>query len=192
MSCLNELRTANLVHALYDSGSLADRTRLLSVSSVHASSWLQVVPSPRLGFDLATNEMQWSVKWWLGLLMTRFVFTVLAMHTTQLIYFSVVWLKLCKDWTQDITTEQLQCWMIMLWLVEAALNRTAVSKTDTLYRLDTRHHNWAVAILGYFSPTGFFPWRSLDRLLLNVDQNSGPCQLCMYSCNVLYKCTLVF
>ncbi|KAL5460299.1 hypothetical protein EMCRGX_G033741 [Ephydatia muelleri] len=56
--------------ALYDSGNLADRARILSILSVHASSWLQVVPSPRLGFDLAPNEMQWSIKWWLGLPLT--------------------------------------------------------------------------------------------------------------------------
>ena len=56
--------------ALYDTSSLADRARILSISSVHASSWLQAVPSPRLGFDLAPNEMQWSIKWWLGLPLT--------------------------------------------------------------------------------------------------------------------------
>ena len=32
--------------ALYDTSSLADRARILSISSVHASSWLQAVPSP--------------------------------------------------------------------------------------------------------------------------------------------------
>ena len=56
--------------ALYDSGNLADWASILSISSVHASSWLQVVPSPRLSFDLAPNEMQWSIKWWLGLPLT--------------------------------------------------------------------------------------------------------------------------
>ncbi|KAL5477585.1 hypothetical protein EMCRGX_G024399 [Ephydatia muelleri] len=57
-------------HALYNSGSLADRARLLSISSAHASSWLQVVPSPRQGCDMATSEMQWGIKWWLGLPLT--------------------------------------------------------------------------------------------------------------------------
>ena len=57
-------------HALYNYGSLADRARLLSISSVHASSWLQVVPSPRQGCDLTTSEMQWGIKWWLGLPLT--------------------------------------------------------------------------------------------------------------------------
>ena len=57
-------------HALYNSGSLADRARLLSISSAHASSWLQVVPSPRQSCDMATSEMQWGIKWWLGLPLT--------------------------------------------------------------------------------------------------------------------------
>ena len=42
-------------HALYNSGSLADRARLLSISSAHASSWLQVVPSSRQGCDMACS-----------------------------------------------------------------------------------------------------------------------------------------
>ena len=66
----NTIINVPLFSALYDSGNLADRARILSISSVHASSWLQVVPSPRLGFDLAPNEMQWSIKWWLGLPLT--------------------------------------------------------------------------------------------------------------------------
>ena len=57
-------------HALYNLGSLADRARLLSISSAHASSWLQVVPFPRQGCDMATSEMQWGIKWWLGLPLT--------------------------------------------------------------------------------------------------------------------------
>ena len=57
-------------YCLYNSGSLADRARLLSISSVHASSWQQVVPSPRQGCDMATSEMQWGIKWWLGLPLT--------------------------------------------------------------------------------------------------------------------------
>ena len=69
MTYHNELENCQF-SALYDSGSLADRARILPISSVHASSWLQVVPSPRLGFDLAPNEVQWSIKWWLGLPLT--------------------------------------------------------------------------------------------------------------------------
>ena len=37
---------------------------------MHASSWLQVVLTPWLGFDMAPNEMQWIIKWWLGLPLT--------------------------------------------------------------------------------------------------------------------------
>ena len=70
MTCHNELRIANSVHyttlATWQIGLIYSPFHL----HVHASSWLQVVPFPRLGFDLAPNEMQWSIKWWLGLPLT--------------------------------------------------------------------------------------------------------------------------
>eukprot|EP00731_Ephydatia_muelleri_P002359 Em0001g2359a len=47
--------------------SVADKARLLSVSSPHASAWLSVVPSPGLGLSLDPNEHQMAIKWWLGL-----------------------------------------------------------------------------------------------------------------------------
>ena len=47
--------------------STADKARLLSVSSPHASSWLSAVPSPGLGLSLDPNEYQMAIKWWLGL-----------------------------------------------------------------------------------------------------------------------------
>ena len=71
--CIIKLKGYNVLLLLF---SLADRARLLSISSVHASLWLQVVPSPRLEFDLAPNEMQWSIKWWLGLPLTPGVICV--------------------------------------------------------------------------------------------------------------------
>ena len=46
---------------------MADKARLLSVSSSHASAWLSVVPSPGLGLSLDPNEHQMAIKWWLGL-----------------------------------------------------------------------------------------------------------------------------
>ena len=46
---------------------MADKARLLSVSSPHASAWLSVVPSPGLGLSLDPNEHQMAIKWWLGL-----------------------------------------------------------------------------------------------------------------------------
>ena len=69
MNYHNELRIANSVHY---TTLAAWKIALVYISSVHASSWLQAVPFPtcRLGFDMAPNEMQWSIKWWLGLPLT--------------------------------------------------------------------------------------------------------------------------
>ena len=47
--------------------SVADKARLLSVSSPHAASWLTVVPSEGLGHHLEPSVFQVAVKWWLGL-----------------------------------------------------------------------------------------------------------------------------
>ena len=52
---------------LFNSSSLADRARLLSISSPHASSWLLVVPSEGLGLHLNPDQFQVAIKWWLGL-----------------------------------------------------------------------------------------------------------------------------
>ena len=52
---------------LLSESSTADKARLLSVSSPHASSWLSVIPSPGLGLSLDPNEHQMAIKWWLGL-----------------------------------------------------------------------------------------------------------------------------
>ncbi|KAL5509314.1 hypothetical protein EMCRGX_G004656 [Ephydatia muelleri] len=57
--------THNIV--LMETSSVADKARLLSVSSPHASAWLSVVPSPGLGLSLDPNEHQMAIKWWLGL-----------------------------------------------------------------------------------------------------------------------------
>ena len=46
---------------------MADKARLLSVSAPHAASWLSVIPSPALELRLEPNELQASVRWWLGL-----------------------------------------------------------------------------------------------------------------------------
>ena len=47
--------------------SLADKARLLSISSPHASAWLSVTPSEGLGLHLDPPVFQIAVKWWLGL-----------------------------------------------------------------------------------------------------------------------------
>ena len=52
---------------LFNSSSLADRARLLSISSPHASSWLSVVPSKGLGLHLNPDQFQVAIKWWLGI-----------------------------------------------------------------------------------------------------------------------------
>ncbi|KAL5497161.1 hypothetical protein EMCRGX_G013585 [Ephydatia muelleri] len=52
---------------LFNSSSLADRARLLSISSPHASSWLSVVPSEGLGLHLNPDQFQVAIKWWLVL-----------------------------------------------------------------------------------------------------------------------------
>eukprot|EP00731_Ephydatia_muelleri_P015211 Em0008g931a len=52
---------------LFNSSSLADRARLLFISSPHASSWLSVVPSKGLGLHLNPDQFQVAIKWWLGL-----------------------------------------------------------------------------------------------------------------------------
>ena len=53
-------------NSLFNSCSLADKARLLSVSSPHTSAWISVVPSSSLGLHLDPNEFQTAVKWWLG------------------------------------------------------------------------------------------------------------------------------
>ena len=47
--------------------SCANKARLLSVSSPHASAWLSVVPSEVMGLHLNPCELNTAVKWWLGL-----------------------------------------------------------------------------------------------------------------------------
>ena len=53
-------------NSFLNSCSLADKIRLLFVSSPHASAWISVVPSLSLGLHLDPNEFQTAVKWWLG------------------------------------------------------------------------------------------------------------------------------
>eukprot|EP00731_Ephydatia_muelleri_P031407 Em0022g921a len=52
---------------LFHNASVADRARLLSISSPHASAWLSVTPSPRLNLHLEPAEFQVALKWWLGI-----------------------------------------------------------------------------------------------------------------------------
>ena len=56
-----------MFNLLLENSSTADRARLLSVSSAHASSWMSVVPSEGLGLHLDPPVHQVAIKWWLGL-----------------------------------------------------------------------------------------------------------------------------
>ena len=64
---LSSILENGLLNSLLSKSSTADRARLLSASSPHASAWLSVVPSPGLGLSLDPNEHQMAIKWWLGL-----------------------------------------------------------------------------------------------------------------------------
>ena len=57
----------HLLNVLLGSLSIADRARLLSASSPHASSWLTVIPSESQGLQLDPPVFQTALKWWLGL-----------------------------------------------------------------------------------------------------------------------------
>ncbi|KAL5467311.1 hypothetical protein EMCRGX_G031522 [Ephydatia muelleri] len=57
----------HLFNNLITISSLADKARLLFISSPHASAWLSVTPSEGLGLHLDPPVFQIAVKWWLGL-----------------------------------------------------------------------------------------------------------------------------
>ena len=64
---LSNMLDNHLFNVLLGSLSIADRARLLSASSPHASSWLTVIPSERQGLHLDPPVFQTALKWWLGL-----------------------------------------------------------------------------------------------------------------------------
>eukprot|EP00731_Ephydatia_muelleri_P013062 Em0007g372a len=64
---LSSILDDNLFRVLQGSLSIADRARLLSASSPHASSWLTVIPSEGQGLHLDPPVFQTALKWWLGL-----------------------------------------------------------------------------------------------------------------------------
>ena len=57
----------HVFNLLLNSSSVADKARLLSVSSPHAASRLSVVPSESLGLHMDPPVFQVAIKWWLGL-----------------------------------------------------------------------------------------------------------------------------
>ena len=64
---LSSMLDTHMFNLMLENSSTADRARLLSVSSAHASSWLLVVPSQGLGLHLDPPVHQTAIKWWLGL-----------------------------------------------------------------------------------------------------------------------------
>ena len=64
---LSNMLYNHLFNVLLGSLTIADRARLLSASSPHASSWLTVIPSERQGLHLDPPVFQTALKWWLGL-----------------------------------------------------------------------------------------------------------------------------
>ena len=64
---LSNMLDNHLFNVLLGSLTIADRARLLSASSPHASLWLTVIPSERQGLHLDPPVLQTALKWWLGL-----------------------------------------------------------------------------------------------------------------------------
>ena len=57
----------HLFSSLLEASTIANKARLLSVSSAHAASWLSVPPCERQGLHLDPSQFQVAMKWWLGL-----------------------------------------------------------------------------------------------------------------------------
>ena len=55
------------LQGIFNRSSVADRARLLSISALHSSSWLSVVPSEGLGLHFEPNQYNVALKWWLAL-----------------------------------------------------------------------------------------------------------------------------
>ena len=64
---LSDLMEEVQFSSLLEKSSLADRARLLSITSPHAAAWISVTPSISQGLHLLPNEFQVAVQWWLGI-----------------------------------------------------------------------------------------------------------------------------
>ena len=64
---LSNMLDNHLFNVLLGSLTIADRARLLSASSPHASSWLTIIPSERQGLHLDPPVFRTALTWWLGL-----------------------------------------------------------------------------------------------------------------------------
>ena len=75
----------HVFNLLLNSSSVADKARLLSVSSPHAVSWLSVVPSESLGLHMDSPVFQVAIKWWLGLFQRA-----LHVHYAQVVHLTTL------------------------------------------------------------------------------------------------------
>ena len=64
---LSDLMEEVQFSSLLEKSSLADRARLLSITSPHAAAWISVTPSVSQGLHLLPNEFQVAVQWWHGI-----------------------------------------------------------------------------------------------------------------------------
>ena len=64
---LSEKLDNQLLSSLMEASTVANKARLLSISSPHAASWLSMPPCERQGLHLEPSQFQVAVKWWLGL-----------------------------------------------------------------------------------------------------------------------------
>ena len=64
---LSEKLDNQLLSSLVEASTVANKARLLSVSSPHAASWLSMPPCEHQGLYLEPSQFQVAVKWWLGL-----------------------------------------------------------------------------------------------------------------------------
>ena len=64
---LSDLMEEVQFSSLLEKSSLADRARLLSITSPHAAAWISVTPSISQGLHLLPDEFQVAVQWWLGI-----------------------------------------------------------------------------------------------------------------------------
>ena len=64
---LSDLMEEVQFSSLLEKSSLANRARLLSITSPRAAAWISVTPSISQGLHLLPNEFQVAVQWWLGI-----------------------------------------------------------------------------------------------------------------------------
>ena len=116
---LSDLMEEVQFSSLLEKSSLADRARLLSITSPHAAAWISVTPSISGGLHLLPNEFQVAVQWWLGinssptssqdgsLLMCPFCPEYIGHFRTSLCYLSMWWG--CNNALRNVLYTTLHC-----------------------------------------------------------------------------------